>query len=163
MHGGIRDAPEPPRLLRAEGFYGVGHVFFGVPGVERLAFGRVGDGGADDEEVVGHGLISAFGFAANVSDGGNECNPVTIAGRTGQRSTQPKLVLLCRRAYSRLPVHILEEVLWRRQTLKSVSHSSCNSRAALQTIRRTRAGRPISASPRQRFRHSSAGRRRSRR
>jgi hypothetical protein len=55
MHGGIRDAPVPPRLLRAERFHRVGHVLARVPGVERRAFGGIGDGGADDEEVVGHG------------------------------------------------------------------------------------------------------------
>src|SRR3954452_9688219 len=45
MHGRVRDAPEPPRLLRTEGFHGVGHVFGGVPSVERRAPGGIGDGG----------------------------------------------------------------------------------------------------------------------
>ena len=46
---GIREAPEPPRLLDAERLGGVGQMLVLIPPVKRLAFGRIGDGGADDE------------------------------------------------------------------------------------------------------------------
>ena len=38
----------------------------GVPGVERRAFGGIGDGGADDEEMMGHGNLYSNNFTQEV-------------------------------------------------------------------------------------------------
>src|SRR5258706_5193933 len=55
MHGGIAHAPEPPRLFCAERLYGVGQMLPLIPLIKRLALGRIGDGGADDEKGCRHG------------------------------------------------------------------------------------------------------------
>src|SRR3977135_3512758 len=49
MQRGIADTPEPPRLRGAERLYGIGKMLALIPLIERLAFCRIGDRGANDE------------------------------------------------------------------------------------------------------------------
>src|SRR5882757_3364679 len=58
MHGRIAHAPEPPRLPGAERLYGVGQMLPLIPLIKRLAFGGIGDGGANDEKGCWHGRFS---------------------------------------------------------------------------------------------------------
>src|SRR5882672_2925074 len=54
MQRGIGEAPLAPCLHGTERFHGIRQMLARIPGVERLAFGGIGHGGANDEEGSGH-------------------------------------------------------------------------------------------------------------
>ena len=57
MQRWIGEAPVAPRLHGAERFHRIRQMLARIPGVERLTFGRIGHGGADDEKGCRHFIL----------------------------------------------------------------------------------------------------------